>query len=31
MAASLGRLRAHAETSAQMAAAAGCSERTIEL
>jgi len=31
MAASLGRLRAHAETSAQMAAAAGCSERTVEL
>ena len=28
---SLARLRAHAETSAQMAAAAGCSERTTEL
>ncbi|HEV2006568.1 MAG TPA: hypothetical protein VGQ85_08145 [Candidatus Limnocylindrales bacterium] len=31
MTASLARLRAHAETSAQMAAAAGCSERTVEL
>jgi len=31
MAASLARLRAHAETSATMAAAAGCSERTVEL
>jgi hypothetical protein len=31
MAASLARLQAHAETSAQMAAAAGCSERTVEL
>lgn len=31
MNASLARLSSHAETSAQMAAAAGCSERTIEL
>ena len=31
MTASLARLRAHAETSARMAAAAGCSERTVEL
>jgi hypothetical protein len=31
MAASLARLRAHAETSARMASAAGCSERTVEL
>ncbi len=31
MSASLARLRYHAESSAQMAAAAGCSERTIEL
>ncbi len=31
MSTSLARLRSHAETSAQMAAAAGCSERTIEL
>lgn len=31
LAASLARLEAHAETSARMAAAAGCSERTVEL
>lgn len=31
MAVSLARLQAHAETSARMAAAAGCSERTVEL
>jgi hypothetical protein len=31
MARALDRLRDHAETSAQMAAAAGCSERTVEL
>jgi len=31
MATSIARLRAHAETSAQMAAAAGCSARTVEL
>jgi hypothetical protein len=31
LAESLRRLRAHAETSARMAAAAGCSERTVEL
>jgi hypothetical protein len=31
MASSLTRLRAHAETSARMATAAGCSERTVEL
>jgi hypothetical protein len=31
MAAPLERLRAHAETSAEMARAAGCSERTVEL
>jgi hypothetical protein len=31
MGASLARLRAHAETSARMAADAGCSHRTVEL
>ncbi len=31
MRASLGRLRTHAETSAALAAAAGCSARTVEL
>ena len=31
MRASLDRLRAHADTSAQLAAAAGCSARTVEL
>jgi hypothetical protein len=31
MGAALARLRAHAETSAQLAAAAGCSPRTVEL
>ena len=31
MPAAMGRLLSHAETSARLAAAAGCSERTVEL
>jgi hypothetical protein len=31
MTAAIGRLRSHAETSARLAASAGCSDRTVEL